>query len=88
MSNNARLILFGLAVTMGAVLAALKVISGDAWLTLTLGLLLPSPLDGKMGRPGSGAGIGAGVAALGAFFLLRAPLLLGLSIRWIAGVNP
>ena len=64
MSTTGRLILFSLAVTAGAALAAAQVISGDAWLTLTLGLLLPSPLEGRRGGPGQAAGMGAGVAVL------------------------
>ena len=49
MSHSARLVLFALAVLAGAVLAYNKVISGDAWLALTIGLLVPSPLE--RGRP-------------------------------------
>lgn len=65
MSDTQRLVLFSLAVTAGALLAWQKVISGDAWLTLVLGLLLPSPLDRRGGPPGaSGPAIGAGVASL------------------------
>lgn len=63
MSSTARLLLFGVTVLVGAVLAALKIISGDAWLTLTLGLLLPSPFDGKLGKP-SGPAIGSGISVM------------------------
>lgn len=48
-----RLILFLGAIVIAGFLAWQKVISGDAWLTLALGLLLPSPLEGRK-RPGGG----------------------------------
>lgn len=74
LGDSARIVLFGVVVVVGAVLAYAKVISGDAWLTLTLGLLLPSPLERK---GGPGAGLGAGVSAL-------VPVALALSLYGFA----
>lgn len=54
MSESLRVSLFLTAVVAGALLAWQKVISGDAWLTLVLGLLLPSPLEKKGGTAGVG----------------------------------
>lgn len=79
MSDTARLVLFSLAVIVGGALAVLKVISGDAWLTLTLGLLIPSPLDARRGGspPASSLPAGATVTALALGLSLRALSLLG-----------
>lgn len=49
-------------VIVGALLAWQKVISGDAWLTLVLGLLIPSPLERKPPTGGTGLPAGVGVA--------------------------
>lgn len=90
MSDTARLVLFGVVVGIGAVLAALKVISGDAWLTLAMGLLLPSPLEGRRGGPPlvpgapSGPGV-ASVAGLEGMDLLTRAVVVAV-ITYIAGL--
>lgn len=51
-----RTAMFLIAIVVSGLLAWQKTISGDAWLALVMGMLLPSPLEGKKRRPATLAG--------------------------------
>lgn len=54
MDKTDRLVLFGLALVTAGFLAWQRIISGETWIALAMGLLMPSPLEGR-GGPRSGA---------------------------------
>lgn len=58
MSQTGRLVLSTLAILVGAILAYTKTISGDAWISLVVGIFLPSPFERRSAAPPGGAPAG------------------------------